>query len=80
MFIYILYFCCLNHYFTEQQLVGAAKEVAKTLKGDSEKLELELLSKVLNLKTASTDETTSEEASKEAPEPSLGLVNYIHSN
>lgn len=54
--------------------MGAAKEVAKTLKGDSQKTELELLSKVLNLKAPSADETTSSETPKEASESSLGSV------
>ena len=40
---------------TEEQIKVAAKEVAKVVKGDTQKTELELLSKVLNVKTTSED-------------------------
>ncbi|KAL7296699.1 hypothetical protein TKK_0010113 [Trichogramma kaykai] len=50
----------------EEQLKGAAKEVAKTFKGDFRKTELELLSKVLNV-NIKPENNDNEATEKESP-------------
>ncbi|XP_014213309.1 28S ribosomal protein S31, mitochondrial [Copidosoma floridanum] len=63
----------------EKQIIGAAKDVAKSMGGDTKKTEIELLGQILNLGEKEPQENKKTEAPKETSEQSLSLGDLLSS-